>query len=66
MDFVIAGGLGTLLHGSALLTRVVDVACRMELANLLRRHEAVAALHPVHRMTPQWLPFTRERLRERG
>ena len=60
MDFVIAGGLGTLLHGSALLTRDVDVACRMEPDNLLRLFEAFAELHPVHRMTPQRLPFTRE------
>jgi hypothetical protein len=54
------GGLGTLLHGSALLTRDVDVACRMEPENLLRLYEAFAELHPVHRMTPQRLAFTRE------
>ncbi|MGH8048069.1 MAG: hypothetical protein ACREKL_12575 [Chthoniobacterales bacterium] len=65
MDFVIAGGLGTLLHGSALMTRDVDVACRMDPDNLLRVFEAFEQLHPAHRMTPQKLPFTREQA-ERG
>lgn len=61
---MIAGGLGTLLHGSALLTRDVDVACRMEPDNMLRLFEACAELHPVHRMTPQRLPFTREQAKK--
>lgn len=65
VDFVVAGGLGTLLHGSALLTRDVDVVCRMDADNLTRLYEAFAELHPVHRMTPDRRPFTREQA-ERG
>jgi predicted nucleotidyltransferase len=65
VEFVIAGGLGTLLHGSALMTRDVDVACRMEPDNLLRIFAAFEELHPSHRMTPQKLPFTRDQA-ERG
>lgn len=65
VEFVIAGGLGTLMHGSALMTRDVDVACRMEPDNLTKVFEAFATFHPVHRMTPEKLPFTREQA-ERG
>jgi hypothetical protein len=66
VDFVVAGGLGTLLHGSALLTRDVDVACRMEPDNLVNVFRAFEALRPVHRMTPQKLPFTLEQAEKGG
>ena len=49
VEYVIAGGLGTLLHGSALMTRDVDVACRMDPENLLRIFSAFEELHPTHR-----------------
>lgn len=65
VEFVIAGGLGTLMHGSALMTRDVDVACRMDPDNLLRLLDALKDLNPIHRMTPEKLPFTREQA-ERG
>lgn len=60
VDFVIAGGLAVILRGSALMTRDVDVVCRMEPDNLLRLFDVLEPLHPVHRMTPEKLPFTRE------
>ncbi len=66
VDFVVAGGLATILHGSALLTRDVDVACDMAPDNLLRVWTAVQHLHPVHRMTPARLPFTRELAQKGG
>ena len=66
VEFVIAGGLGTLMHGSALMTRDVDVACRMEPDNLLRLFESLESLRPVHRMTPQRLPFTRGQAEQGG
>lgn len=65
VEFVIAEGLGTLMHGGALLTRDVDVACRMDRENLLRLFEALQDLHPVHRMAPEKRPFTRDQV-ERG
>ena len=65
VEFVIAGGLGILIHGSALMTRDVDVACSMAPGNLQRVFRAFEHLHPVHRMTPQKLPFTLEQA-ERG
>jgi hypothetical protein len=66
VEFVIAGGLGTLIHGSALLTRDVDVACRMDGENLGRLFDALKELHPIHRMTPGRLPFTREQAEQGG
>lgn len=52
-------------HGSSLVTRDVDVVCRMEPGNLVRLHEATRNLHPVHRMTPERVPFTHDQA-ERG
>ena len=66
VEFVIAGGLGTLIHGSAQMTRDVDVACRMDPDNLLRLFVALESFGPVHRMTPQRLPFTRVQAEQGG
>ena len=66
VEFVIAGGLGTLIHGSAKMTSDVDVACRMDPDNLLRLFEALESFGPVHRMTPQRLPFTRVQAEQGG
>ena len=66
VEFVIAGGLGTLIHGGAQMTRDVDVVCRMEPVNLLRIFQAFENLHPVHRMTPQRTSFTREQAETGG
>jgi len=60
VDFVVARGLSAYLHGSSFMTQDVDVACRMDPENLIRLFEALAGRHPVHRMTPQKLPFTRD------
>lgn len=60
VDFVLAGGFGVVAQGSSLVTRDVDVVCDMGAANLVRIYSAFAELRPVHRMTPQRLPFTRE------
>ncbi len=65
VDFVLVGGFGVVAQGSSLVTRDVDVACRMERDNLLRLFSAFEEIHPVHRMTPHRLPFTREQA-ERG
>jgi hypothetical protein len=54
---VIVGGICNVLHGVSLLTQYVDLFCRFEAQNLQRIASAVADLSPVHRMTPQRLPF---------
>lgn len=56
-EYVIIGGYAVLTHGSSLMTKDVDVACRMTPGNLAKLEAAVADLHPVHRMTPQKLPL---------
>jgi hypothetical protein len=58
--FVLVGGLASILHGSSLLTRDVDVACELSPENLLRVWEAVRDLNPVHRISPQRASFTHE------
>jgi len=64
-QFVIVGGFGAVSLGSSLVTRDVDVACDLTPGNLLRVWGTLDGLHPVHRMTPDRLPFTREQA-ERG
>lgn len=65
VDFVIVGGFAAIAQGSSLVTRDVDVVCSMEPTTLLRLFDVFQELHPVHRMTPERLPFTREQA-ERG
>lgn len=57
VEFVIVGGYAVMAHGVPLVTQDVDICCRFDAANLLRLQEAVADLHPVHRMTTQKLPL---------
>lgn len=46
VDFVLAGGFGVVAQGSSLVTRDVDVACRMDADNLTRIHDAFADCIP--------------------
>lgn len=57
VEFVIIGGICNVLHGVTLVTQDVDVCCRFTPENLRRLEAAVKDLHPVHRQTPQKLPF---------
>lgn len=66
VDFVLAGGFGVIAQGSSLVTRDVDVACRMDADNLVKAFRAFEALRPVHRITPQRLPFTLEQAEKGG
>jgi len=58
--FVVVGGCGAVSHGSSLVTREVDVACDLSPENLLKVWQALDGLNPLHRMTPDRLPFTRD------
>ncbi len=60
VEYVLVGGLAAVVHGVTLVTRDVDVCCPFTQENLRRLEEALADLHPVHRMTPQRLPFVLE------
>jgi len=57
VEFVIIGGICNVLHGATLVTQAVDVCCRFAPENLRRLEAAVRDLRPVHRQTPQKLPF---------
>jgi hypothetical protein len=52
VEFVVVGGFAAVAHGVSLPTQDIDVCCRFTAANLLRLQEAIADLHPVHRMVP--------------
>ncbi len=57
VEFVVVGGYAAVAHGGTMLTQDVDVCCDFAPDNLLRLQEAVADLHPVHRMTPSRVPL---------
>ncbi len=57
LDFVIVGGFAAMLHGSALLTRDLDVCLVLSADNVGRLREIFCELHPTHRHTPQRLSF---------
>jgi len=57
VEFVLVGGQAAAVHGVTLVTRDVDVCLPFSSENLARLRAALADLHPVHRITPQALPF---------
>lgn len=52
VEFVLIGGFAAVAHGVTLVTRDVDVCCRLSEPNLMRLQQAFADLHPVHRSRP--------------
>jgi len=57
VEFVIIGGFAGVLHGSALVTRDLDICAVLTPSNIERLREALKDLNPQHRMTPQALSF---------
>jgi hypothetical protein len=57
VEFVLIGGLASIMHGAPMITQDVDVCIRFSRENLNRLVAAVGDLHPYHRITPQRLPF---------
>ncbi|MBK6597171.1 MAG: nucleotidyltransferase [Proteobacteria bacterium] len=57
IEFVIVGGFAAMLHGSALLTRDLDVCALLTPENVDKLRHVLREFHPIHRMTPQRLPF---------
>lgn len=60
VDFVVVGGFAGVLHGSALVTRDLDICAVLTPENVERLRVALNDLNPRHRMTPQRLSFLRE------
>ena len=57
VESVLIGDFAATAYGSTLLTQDLDVCLRFSPDNLMRLQEALADLHPVHRMMPQRLPL---------
>jgi predicted nucleotidyltransferase len=57
VDFVVVGGYAGVLHGSALVTRDLDICALLTNENVERLRDSLRDLHPHHRMTPQKLSF---------
>ncbi len=57
VEFVLVGGFAATAYGSTMLTQDVDICMRFSSENVMHLQEALADLHPVHRMTPQRLPL---------
>jgi hypothetical protein len=54
---VIVGGYAALTHGSSFLTRDLDLCAVLAPESLVKLRDALADLHPKHRLTPQRLSF---------
>ena len=57
LEYVLVGGLAGVYHGVPLVTRDVDVCMPFTKQNLARLEKALTGLNPVHRQTPQLIPF---------
>jgi hypothetical protein len=57
VEFVVVGGFAGVLHGSALVTRDLDICAVLTPENIERLRETPKDLNPRHRMTPQRLSF---------
>jgi hypothetical protein len=57
IDFVVVGGFAGVLHGSALITRDLDICAVLTPENIENLRETLKDLNPRHRMTPQNLSF---------
>jgi len=57
IEFIVVGGYAGVLHGSALVTRDLDICAVLTEANLARLRRALHDLHPHHRLSPQRLSF---------
>jgi hypothetical protein len=58
VDFVVIGAVALVLHGSARVTRDLDVSYSRERANLERLAVALKPFRPTLRGAPDHLPFT--------
>jgi predicted nucleotidyltransferase len=57
VEFVVVGGYAGMMHGSALITRDVDVCAILTTDNVGKIRRAFADIHPVHRQTHGLLSF---------
>ncbi|MCE5339647.1 MAG: nucleotidyltransferase [Planctomycetaceae bacterium] len=53
VEFVIIGGLASIIHGSTRTTQDIDICCKFSSENLRKLFGAIKDKHPVHRMNPK-------------
>jgi len=61
VDFVIVGGIALVLHGSARITRDLDICYSRQGVNVMRLARALRPFEPTLRGAPPTLPFTLDR-----
>lgn len=60
--FVLVGGMAAAAHGCSIVTQDIDVCLDFEnIENLVRLQSAMHDLNPVHRLTPNKLPFQHDK-----
>jgi predicted nucleotidyltransferase len=57
VEFVIIGGFAAVTHGSALMTRALDICVVLTDETVEKLRSTLADWHPKHRMTPKRLSF---------
>lgn len=56
IDFVLAGGLACVVHGSPLVTQDIDICLAINDEQIGKLRAALMDLHPRHRMNPNFKP----------
>lgn len=56
IDFVLVGGLASVVHGSPLVTRDIDICIAINEEQIGRLRQALKDLSPRHRMNPNFKP----------
>lgn len=56
VDFVLAGGLACVVHGSPLVTQDIDICVTIDDKQVAKLREALKDLSPKHRMNPNHKP----------
>jgi hypothetical protein len=59
IEFVIIGGYASVLHGSSIVTRDLDICAVLTSETIERLRETLKDLNPRHRMTADELSFLR-------
>ena len=57
VEFVIIGGFAAVAHGATMMTEDLDICAPLDFTNLTKIQDSLKGLNPVHRLTPQKLPF---------
>jgi predicted nucleotidyltransferase len=57
IDFVLIGGYASVVHGSTMVTRDLDICALVTPVQIEKLRKCLSSFHPTHRMTPKRLSF---------